>query len=82
MALNTLIYVLLNLVLLAPHAGVDVWITNEGQRTTSELLRAEISEVEAYEDELAAMIWQEVRLPLPVSRFPHTLHVPSGDNFF
>ena len=63
-------YALLNVVMLAPQAGADVWITNGGQRTASELVRLEISEVEAYVDELTAMIRQEVCLPLPVSRFP------------
>ena len=40
-------YPLLNVVVLALQAGADVWITNGGQRTRSDLLRVEISEVEA-----------------------------------
>ena len=66
-------HALLNVVVLAPQAGADVWITNGGQRMRSELLRVAISVIEAYVDELTAMIWQEVC---------HTLHVPSEDNLF
>eukprot|EP00903_Cladosiphon_okamuranus_P009465 g9021.t2 len=40
-------------------AGADVSITNGGQRTASELVRVEISELKDYADELAAEVDQE-----------------------
>lgn len=42
-------------------AGADATVVNGGQRTASELVRVEISELEAYEDELSVEIKQEVR---------------------
>ncbi|CAM9851988.1 unnamed protein product, partial [Ectocarpus sp. 4 AP-2014] len=40
-------------------AGADISITNGGQRTASELVRVEISELKAYTDELTADMAQE-----------------------
>lgn len=43
-------------------AGADVSITNGGQRTASELVRLEISELKNYADELTAEVDQEVHV--------------------
>eukprot|EP00752_Nemacystus_decipiens_P006633 g5963.t1 len=45
-------------------AGADMSITNGGQRTASELVRLEISELKDYGDELAAELGQEIAVVL------------------